>query len=991
MMELPAHPPAVPHTGGGGGGGGKNVNKRLDKMKPGSHVIMFNQSGVPTVVSSGGSGHVQHVSVVGHVQHVSVPYEGGIAVGGSEADELTAKKKASSFKITNVYLSRPPSNDGDDSCDDNEDLEDSHTEDLSDSLSQLETVAALNSGPTVVNGPGLAHAGPGHNTARAAQSSSDDPESVQFRKPSSVTSFRRQSTDKDWEGVYSHQGFGFVTYHNTGSTSYPVSYLDKAVSGAVAVFNSMECEAQMNHTSQPVLGPQDFKTKFKVVKVETTKPLNRGRWTCFDFTDKNTSSSSASEVSKSQAVTSSNTSANSKPTTKTSDLVTSSRPGSTLPRESAEPSSVITSDNVIGSNNVTSNDIVNHPVKSDQEQSDTVSSAAAATVTEDKEVETLGPPKVEVVRGSSAVPEAVPRQVTAAPAPPTAAAYPSPPATAAAAASTAPAPTSSSSNTAAAGLNISLSQQSVPVITPTPSQVQSPHTGGNMPDFNALQNTIGQVIRLNDGTLAQVALAPLPQQQQAVQVKLIPNSGSTNPGQQMTQTQVHQQQPQVMVNAQGQHFLVSQTQQQQNINQVPQQQSMLSQIQQQQQQPSGGQQQQPPAAAQQQQQPNRSQQQSIAGQQQSLVFSQQQSQPQQQPVSVAGVQQQQGVGVAAVAGGPAVNSVISNASALPMQQSQASVGTGSNVAINSINTGSVAAQQQQPASQQQQQQPVMVNVSQQQQTAVPPSTAAGQVSTAGPPTSKRSSTTGMSSGVSSAASVSAAAASVQSRPAGPVVTVCQNGVNTVNSINSVTSISTLAPSLASHQNYFNYGGAPPSSVQFSASGSLLVNPSLDSGYSAVNSVMGLGIDSEGLVERLEDLVSNQFGEEARESELSELESASGAGQGSIDHRIEQAMDLVKSHLMTAVRSEVEELRDKITKLEDTVNHLSRENEVLRSNVNPELTKLEDTVTHLSRENEVLRANVNPDVLASLLGNRSILGGLPPDPNSHPALQPPNQH
>lgn len=98
-------------------------------------------------------------------------------------------------------------------------------------------------------------------------------------------------------------------------------------------------------------------------------------------------------------------------------------------------------------------------------------------------------------------------------------------------------------------------------------------------------------------------------------------------------------------------------------------------------------------------------------------------------------------------------------------------------------------------------------------------------------------------------------------------------------------------------------------------------------------------------------------------------SASGAGQGSIDHRIEQAMDLVKSHLMSAVRSEVEELRDKIS-------------------------KLEDTVSHLSRENEVLRANVNPEVLASLLGNRSILGGLPPDPPGHPghpALPPPNQH
>merc|ERR1719168_545650 len=95
-------------------------------------------------------------------------------------------------------------------------------------------------------------------------------------------------------------------------------------------------------------------------------------------------------------------------------------------------------------------------------------------------------------------------------------------------------------------------------------------------------------------------------------------------------------------------------------------------------------------------------------------------------------------------------------------------------------------------------------------------------------------------------------------------------------------------------------------------------------------------------------------------------SASGAGQGSIDHRIEQAMDLVKSHLMSAVRSEVEELRDKISKLEDTVNHLSR-------------------------ENEILRANVNPEVVASLLGNRSILGGLPPDPALHTALPPPNQH
>merc|ERR1719419_256227 len=45
------------------------------------------------------------------------------------------------------------------------------------------------------------------------------------------------------------------------------------------------------------------------------------------------------------------------------------------------------------------------------------------------------------------------------------------------------------------------------------------------------------------------------------------------------------------------------------------------------------------------------------------------------------------------------------------------------------------------------------------------------------------------------------------------------------------------------------------------------------------------------------------------------------------------MDLVKSHLMSAVRSEVEELRDKISKLEESVTVLSRENEILRANVN----------------------------------------------------------
>merc|ERR1712122_119522 len=65
-------------------------------------------------------------------------------------------------------------------------------------------------------------------------------------------------------------------------------------------------------------------------------------------------------------------------------------------------------------------------------------------------------------------------------------------------------------------------------------------------------------------------------------------------------------------------------------------------------------------------------------------------------------------------------------------------------------------------------------------------------------------------------------------------------------------------------------------------------------------------------------------------------SASGAGQGSIDNRIEQAMDLVKSHLMSAVRSEVEELKDKIAKLEDNLQTCQMENSYLRTNTTPEV-------------------------------------------------------
>lgn len=100
--------------------------------------------------------------------------------------------------------------------------------------------------------------------------------------------------------------------------------------------------------------------------------------------------------------------------------------------------------------------------------------------------------------------------------------------------------------------------------------------------------------------------------------------------------------------------------------------------------------------------------------------------------------------------------------------------------------------------------------------------------------------------------------------------------------------------------------------------------------------------------------------------------ASGAGQGSIDNRIEQAMDLVKSHLMSAVRSEVEELKDKIAKLEDNLQTCQMENSYLRTNTTPEVL-----------------ANM-PNFAQRGLPGPQHLNSLPAPEPAHPALQPP-QH
>ncbi|XP_067314767.1 TSC22 domain family protein 1 isoform X2 [Pseudorasbora parva] len=64
-------------------------------------------------------------------------------------------------------------------------------------------------------------------------------------------------------------------------------------------------------------------------------------------------------------------------------------------------------------------------------------------------------------------------------------------------------------------------------------------------------------------------------------------------------------------------------------------------------------------------------------------------------------------------------------------------------------------------------------------------------------------------------------------------------------------------------------------------------------------------------------------------------SSSGASVVAIDNKIEQAMDLVKSHLMYAVREEVEVLKEQIKELMEKNSQLEQENALLKTLASPE--------------------------------------------------------
>ncbi|XP_065814490.1 TSC22 domain family protein 3 isoform X2 [Labrus bergylta] len=75
--------------------------------------------------------------------------------------------------------------------------------------------------------------------------------------------------------------------------------------------------------------------------------------------------------------------------------------------------------------------------------------------------------------------------------------------------------------------------------------------------------------------------------------------------------------------------------------------------------------------------------------------------------------------------------------------------------------------------------------------------------------------------------------------------------------------------------------------------------------------------------------------------------ASGASVVAIDNKIEQAMDLVKNHLMYAVREEVEILKEQIKELAEKNNQLERENYLLKNLASPE--QMEKFQSHVPTE------------------------------------------
>ncbi|MFT7810973.1 hypothetical protein Z043-112010 [Arapaima gigas] len=123
---------------------------------------------------------------------------------------------------------------------------------------------------------------------------------------------------------------------------------------------------------------------------------------------------------------------------------------------------------------------------------------------------------------------------------------------------------------------------------------------------------------------------------------------------------------------------------------------------------------------------------------------------------------------------------------------------------------------------------------------------------------------------------------------------------------------------------------------------------------SVNSLFGVTIAMDGDVDRNPSTAFYQaFPPSKSRDSKAPCRSASGASVVAIDNKIEQAMDLVKSHLMYAVREEVEVLKEQIKELCERNSVLERENAVLKSLAsNDQLSQLSVQLTPPQAPQEV---------------------------------------
>ena len=131
----------------------------------------------------------------------------------------------------------------------------------------------------------------------------------------------------------------------------------------------------------PVHGPRD---RFKVVKIETSAPQKRGRWTCIEYADKNASTASAATTAVTTTTTTTTTASSSTAATVTDVHMTQTAPSTLSAVEPVVPSS--------------DHDSIQQPPQHQQQQqqllSPTVPSKAPISLVE--EIESLVPVNLNI-------------------------------------------------------------------------------------------------------------------------------------------------------------------------------------------------------------------------------------------------------------------------------------------------------------------------------------------------------------------------------------------------------------------------------------------------------------------------------------------------------------------------------------------------------------------------------------------------------------------